>query len=151
MRLQVTTLAVIAIGIAAGVGVFTFGYARGYSYLLDDSSACANCHIMRPQYEGWLKSSHREVANCNDCHTPEGPVAKYAVKAINGFNHSLAFTSGRFHEPIRANEMNRKVAREACWKCHASIADSMHMAGGLDDEQRLSDCTRCHGSVGHPF
>ena len=28
-------------------------------------------------------------------------VAKYAVKALNGFRHSYAFTTGNFDEPIR--------------------------------------------------
>ena len=143
---------VCAIGFVLGIGVFTFGYARGYSYLMDDSSACANCHVMNPQYDAWLKSSHREVAGCNDCHTPAGTVSKYWVKAVNGFNHSLAFTTGRFDEPIRATPMNREVAREACSKCHASIVDSMHTSVAHDDDaDDLADCTRCHGSVGHPL
>lgn len=137
-----------ASGIALGLGAFTFGYARGYSYLLDDPAACANCHIMRPQYDAWLKSSHRGVATCNDCHTPSGALAKYATKALNGFNHSLAFTSGRFVEPIRANALNRRIAREACSKCHASIVESMHATTARDRD--VADCTRCHGPVGHP-
>jgi cytochrome c nitrite reductase small subunit len=105
---------------------------------------------MRQQYESWLKSSHHQVASCNDCHTPAGALGKYATKALNGFNHSLAFTTGRFHEPISANARNRRLAREACAKCHASIVDSMH-AIGSDKERDAPDCTRCHGSVGHPF
>src|SRR2546425_8848908 len=32
------------------------------------------------------------------CHTPASLIPKYAVKASNGFWHSFAFTSGRFHE-----------------------------------------------------
>ena len=31
-------------GVAAGVGGFTFVYARGYSYLTNDPKACVNCH-----------------------------------------------------------------------------------------------------------
>jgi cytochrome c nitrite reductase small subunit len=150
MRFSISAVIVLALGVALGIGLFTFGYAQGYSYLLDDPAACSNCHIMRPQYESWLKSSHHDVATCNDCHTPAGAVGKYTTKALNGFNHSLAFTTGRFHEPIRANALNRKVAREACSKCHASIADSLH-AISADLEQDFSDCTRCHGSVGHPL
>ncbi|MGH9631976.1 MAG: ammonia-forming cytochrome c nitrite reductase subunit c552 [Bryobacteraceae bacterium] len=44
-------LAVIA-GVPAGVGFYTFGYARGASYMTDDPKACANCHVMREQFEG---------------------------------------------------------------------------------------------------
>ena len=49
----------VIIGIAVGIGVYTFAYARGWSYLTDDPAACANCHVMTEQFDGWLKSSHR--------------------------------------------------------------------------------------------
>jgi cytochrome c nitrite reductase small subunit len=49
-------------GLALGLGGYTFVYARGYSYLLNDPSACANRHVMREYHDGWLKSSHRSVA-----------------------------------------------------------------------------------------
>jgi cytochrome c nitrite reductase small subunit len=58
----------IAIGLAIGVGAYTFVYARGYSYMTDNAEACVNCHIMEEQFSGWVKSSHRAVAVCNDCH-----------------------------------------------------------------------------------
>jgi nitrite reductase (cytochrome c-552) len=60
----------IALGLVVGIGAYTFVYARGYSYMTDNADACVNCHIMQDQYSGWVKSSHRAVAVCNDCHTP---------------------------------------------------------------------------------
>lgn len=136
----------LALGAAVGLGLYTFVYAKGYSYLLDDPAACANCHVMNPQYDGWIKSSHHAVATCNDCHTPHGLVGKYVTKAINGWNHSLAFTTGSFHEPIRATAMNERIARQACAKCHQPILESMHVGS---DEAR--DCVQCHDAVGHPL
>jgi cytochrome c nitrite reductase small subunit len=50
----------IAIGLAVGIGGYTFIYAKGYSYLTNDPAACANCHIMNEHYAGWLKSSRRK-------------------------------------------------------------------------------------------
>src|SRR5690606_9186733 len=73
------------VGAAIGVGTFTFGYAQGHSYLSDDPAACANCHVMREQYDGWVHGSHAAVAGCNDCHTPPAILSKYVVKAENGF------------------------------------------------------------------
>src|SRR5262245_15414461 len=93
---QISIVVGTAIGLAIGIGIYTFIYAKGYAYLTDDPAACANCHVMQEQYQGWSKASHRAVAVCNDCHTPPGFVAKYATKATNGFWHSFAFTSGRF-------------------------------------------------------
>lgn len=136
----------VALGALVGLGGYTFVYARGYSYLLDDPQACANCHVMAPQLEGWLKSSHRAVATCNDCHTPHGFLAKYATKALNGWNHSLAFTTGNFPEPIRTTPRNRRIAQESCGKCHGNEIESMGIAG----HREPLACVRCHGSVGHP-
>jgi cytochrome c nitrite reductase small subunit len=129
-----------------GVGLFTFGYARGASYLTDRPAACANCHVMRDQYESWMKSSHGKVAVCNDCHTPPGVVPKYATKAINGFFHSLAFTSGRFPDQIRITRRNFDVTESACLKCHDAIVEGIRATrehrGGVQ-------CVSCHRAVGH--
>src|SRR5215216_4492770 len=111
----------IAIGLAIGVGGYTFIYAKGYSYMTNDPAACANCHIMQDHYNAWQRSSHHAVAVCNDCHTPPGFVAKYATKASNGFWHSFGFTTGRFPEPLRIKPHNREVTEAACRKCHQEI------------------------------
>lgn len=75
-------------GLTFGIGIYTFVYAKGASYLTNDPEACANCHIMQDQYNGWQVSAHRSVAVCNDCHTPPGLIPKYVTKASNGFWHS---------------------------------------------------------------
>ena len=86
-------------GVALGLGLFTLAYAKGLSYASDEPEACINCHVMREQYDGWIAGSHRAVAACNDCHTPPGTVDKYATKALNGFWHSFAFTTGASPSP----------------------------------------------------
>jgi nitrate/TMAO reductase-like tetraheme cytochrome c subunit len=50
---------VVAVGLALGVGAYTFVYARGASYLTNDPAAGADCHVMREQYDGWIAGSHR--------------------------------------------------------------------------------------------
>jgi cytochrome c nitrite reductase small subunit len=145
--LWVTLVAAVALGMAIGIGVYTFVYAKGASYLTDNPEACVNCHVMRPQYFGWSASSHRNVAGCNDCHTPSGFAAKYYVKAKNGFWHSFYFTTDRFHEPIRITESNRQVTEKSCRKCHQDIVQMIDHHPG--EEEGIS-CVRCHGSVGHP-
>jgi cytochrome c nitrite reductase small subunit len=137
----------ILAGVCLGVGAYTFGYARGYSYLTDDPGACANCHIMREQVAGWRKGSHRKAAVCNDCHTPLGVVPKYGVKALNGFFHSLAFTSGRFPDQIEITKFDAQVAESACMKCHAEITSEIRGARGHGREP--VGCIRCHRRVGH--
>lgn len=135
------------IGIALGIGIYTFVYAKGGSYLVNDPASCANCHIMRDQYDGWVKSSHHNVATCNDCHTPSGFIAQYATKASNGFWHSYAFTTGDFHEPIRIKSGNLAVTDNACRKCHLDLIESIE--GGHAKGTETVSCLRCHRSVGH--
>jgi cytochrome c nitrite reductase small subunit len=135
------------IGLAMGVGGYTFYYAKGASYLTNNAAACANCHIMQQQYDGWTHSSHHAVASCNDCHTPPGIIPKYATKASNGFWHSFAFTTGKFHEPIRIGRFNRAVAESACRKCHGDV---VHDIEGMNKGGEKLSCIHCHGSVGHP-
>lgn len=142
----VAALAAVGIGAAAGVGGFTFIYAEGGSYLTNDPAACANCHVMQSQYDAWIKSSHKTAATCNDCHTPPAFFGKYATKALNGFNHSLAFTTGRFHEPIQITPRNRAITEAACRYCHADIVRMIDHAGPGDE---AISCIRCHGDVGH--
>jgi cytochrome c nitrite reductase small subunit len=136
---------VISLGATAGIGAYTFIYAKGYSYLSNNPAACANCHVMQEFYDGWEKSSHRSVAACNDCHTPRNFVGKYTAKATNGFFHSLAFTSGRFPDVIEIGARNRAVTEAACRSCHAPIVmamDGPHPSGKVA-------CLKCHASVGH--
>jgi cytochrome c nitrite reductase small subunit len=146
---RVLPLAVaILLGAAAGIGSFTFVYAKGYSYLSSDPGACANCHIMDEHYAAWLKSSHHAVAGCNDCHTPHALVPKYAVKARNGFWHSFYFTTGAFPYPLRITERNHEIVEHACRSCHAAITESIDHSSGSDEAGTL-ECTRCHRYVGH--
>ena len=137
----------IAVGLAIGVGGFTFIYAKGASYLTDNPQACANCHVMEEQFAGWLRSSHRAVAVCNDCHTPNGLFAKYLNKSANGARHSWAFTTGWFHEPIGITPGNRNITENRCRDCHGEITEAINAA---HPQSAGLSCIRCHGSVGHP-
>lgn len=138
----VAIAAAILLGSAVGLGLFTFVYARGDSYLGSDPAACANCHIMKPHFDAWRKGSHHAVAGCNDCHAPPSGLRKYWVKAVNGFNHSYAFTTNDFHEPMQITSANRRVTEEQCRRCHADLVQTMGHAADVA-------CIRCHESVGH--
>jgi cytochrome c nitrite reductase small subunit len=143
---RIFTVVILSLfGIAFGLGLFTFTYAKGFSYLSNDPAACVNCHIMREQYEGWSHSSHKAVATCNDCHTPHRFPDKWVIKGVNGFNHSVAFTTGNFPEPIMIRGFNANIAQENCVDCHTTTVTEMHLF--VSDEEL--DCVACHGNVGH--
>jgi cytochrome c nitrite reductase small subunit len=129
-------------GVVVGMGGYTFVYAKGGSYLTDDPAACANCHIMREHYDAWQKSPHHAAATCNDCHTPQAFVPKYVTKAVHGWNHSRAFTTDDFHEPIRITASSLEVVEIQCRRCHGDVVDAI-------DTGSATTCVRCHASVGH--
>ncbi len=141
------TVATISIGVLVGFSAFTFHYAEGLSYFSTDPKACANCHIMREQYDSWGRSSHHAAATCIECHLPHDLVPKYLAKARNGWNHSKAFTLQDFPEPIRITQSNAEALRENCIRCHAGFV--AHVAATSRDGATDMNCVQCHASVGH--
>jgi cytochrome c nitrite reductase small subunit len=140
-------LVAVAIGGLLGLGLYTFQYARGLSYLSNDPEACMNCHIMGEHFDSWTKSSHRTAASCNDCHVPHTFPEKYIVKADNGWHHSKAFTLQNYADPIRIRSANLNTLQHNCVHCHAGIVSEI--AGHRDVELGQARCTDCHRSVGH--
>ena len=141
-----TTLAIVG-GAVLGLGLYTFQYAKGFSYFSTDPQACANCHIMREQYDSWRKSTHHAAARCIDCHLPHSLVPKYVAKGVNGWNHSRAFTMQDFHEPIQITPMNSAILERNCRHCHEALV--AELAGGEESGAEAIRCVGCHRSSGH--
>jgi len=141
----------VLLGVFAGVGGYTFRYARGLSYLSTNPEACINCHIMRGEYDAWQKSSHHTVAVCVDCHLPHAFIPKYLAKTENGWRHGKLFTTQTFAEPITVKEAGKRILQENCVRCHAPLVDPLLPAtrasahGGAD----ALPCVHCHLTAGH--
>lgn len=134
-------------GSLAGLAVFTFIYAKGYSYITNDPEACRNCHVMNQVFENWSKGGHQHVAVCNDCHVPHNLVGKLITKADNGFHHSYAFTFKEVPVAIKAREASAVIVQENCIRCHAALA-APAACGATGGEPALR-CVACHREVGH--
>jgi cytochrome c nitrite reductase small subunit len=147
---SLTVIAAAIVGLAIGLGAYTFVYAKGYSYLTNDPAACANCHVMREHYAAWTRASHHAVATCNDCHTPPGLVPKYVTKARNGFWHSFYFTLGGYPDPLRITSRNHDVTEQACRKCHSELVAAIEPARpSRSAHDTALSCITCHRTVGH--
>jgi cytochrome c nitrite reductase small subunit len=103
---------------------------------------------MREQHESWQKSSHHAVATCNDCHVPHSFIRKWLAKAEHGWNHSYAFTTQDFHEPIQVKPKSFHDLQENCIRCHTEITSEIADHKTLSDKDSLN-CIRCHSNVGH--
>jgi cytochrome c nitrite reductase small subunit len=136
------------LGVFAGLGAFTFEYAKGSAYFSNDPNACANCHIMRDYLDSWQKSSHHGRAVCNDCHTPHEIVPKLITKADNGWNHSLKFTLGTSGDPIRIRAANESRLQSNCLRCHQEFVSDIRTVAAHETSGDVN-CMRCHAGVGH--
>lgn len=136
----------IFLGIPLGTGVGTFIYADGFAYLSNNPKACMNCHVMKSQFDSWQASSHHTIAKCNDCHAQGTVLEKYSQKAVNGFLHSFAFTTGYYHDPIFIKDFNQRIVQRSCLSCHSQFIESSHFN---KDEFNKKNCTDCHREVGH--
>ena len=140
-------LVACVLAVPVGIGAFTFVYAKGFSYLSNDPRACVNCHIMRDQYASWQHSPHHAVATCVQCHLPHRFFPKWWAKAVNGWNHSKAFTLQDFPEPIRIGPRNAAILQENCVACHADMVSELVHGSTTDQDAVL--CVHCHRGVGH--
>jgi cytochrome c nitrite reductase small subunit len=145
----------LLLGVGAGLGVYTFSYAKGLSYFGTDPRACTNCHIMNPEYAAWQKSSHHTAAVCIDCHLPHEFVPKYIAKAENGYRHGKLFTTQTFEEPITVKPAGLAILQSNCERCHADLIHGL-AGGAAHDGQGTSSargeappCLHCHWGVGH--
>jgi len=145
--------ALFLIAVIIGMGVFMAKEARVTSYLSDDPQACVNCHVMTPVYNSWMHSSHREWANCNDCHVPQDNVIKkYYFKAKDGLYHASVFTARAEPDVIKMKEASQEVVQQNCIRCHVQQVTQVKYDGWLEGhrENRTGrQCWSCHKQVPH--
>lgn len=145
--------AAIGIGALIGLGFYALYLSRAVSYMSDDPKACINCHVMTPHYMTWDKSSHREVAHCNDCHVPQDNIfSKYYFKAKDGAYHSYVFTTRTEPQVIRAKDASVEVIHNNCIRCHLDQVTDAKTDGmvAYHTENRTDRlCWDCHKGVPH--
>jgi len=134
------------VGFVSILGLITVNYAQGTAYFSNDPAACIQCHIMRDQFDSWVKGSHHGFATCNSCHLPEHPVMKWVSKADNGFFHSWAFTFRNHPDPIRIKPRNRDIVEANCQMCHAVFTHDLVVDAPAGDG---ISCLHCHKDAGH--
>jgi cytochrome c nitrite reductase small subunit len=134
--------------------------------LTDHPKFCASCHNIRPSYDSWIVSSHKEVT-CVDCHVRPG---------VKGFLHDKVYTGLKdvaiyaFGTPMDPHNLQSTVASEVCLSCHQAILRVSEIAArdlpppvkevGLIMSHRKhmeafakrgkgEGCTTCHSRIVH--
>ena len=139
---------------------FIFGFllvivviSNAGSYLSDEPKTCVNCHIMSPHYATWFHSSHREWANCNDCHVPhENFIRKYFFKASDGSRHATIFTLRLEPQVIMINEAGKEVVQNNCLRCHIERVNPVSATNVNGRNYKHGEgmlCWECHREVPH--
>jgi cytochrome c nitrite reductase small subunit len=144
---------IITLGVFTGLGLFILYISNAFSYLSDEPSTCMNCHVMTPQYATWERSSHREVAVCNDCHVPQNNVfSKYSFKAQDGMRHATIFTMRWEPQVIRIKDAGRAAVQDNCIRCHIDLIGNLTV-GGINQESHTARldkrCVDCHQETPH--
>ena len=127
---------------------------------------CATCHTIRPSYDSWLVSSHKDVT-CVDCHVRPG---------LQGFLHDKAWAGTRdvlitlFGTPTEPHNLETQVFSDMCVGCHRAVlrvsevatrdlpapvkdvglimSHRKHMEA-FEKRSRGEGCTTCHSRVVH--
>ncbi|MBN2832632.1 MAG: cytochrome c nitrite reductase small subunit [Campylobacterales bacterium] len=142
--------------VAIGFFVYMVNASKALSYLSSDPKACINCHVMNTQYATWQHSSHAQRATCVDCHLPrDNMVNKYIAKAIDGYNHSVAFTFNTYKNAIQISDNGAQRVQDNCISCHKSLTSGM--VNNSDKYHNYDDpsvatgrrCWECHKGVPH--
>lgn len=141
------------LGVFLGIVLIILRISNAVAYLSDDPKACINCHVMFPQYETWLHSSHREKAACNDCHVPhESAIKKYFFKAEDGLRHATIYTLRKEPQVIRMHESGRRAVQSNCIRCHGELLEEVSLIHGDYARYASGDgtlCWQCHREVSH--
>ena len=127
---------------------------------------CASCHTIKPAYESWLTSSHKEV-ECVTCHVRPGVVGWLHDKAWHG-TRDVAITL--FGTPTESHNLKAQVDSAVCLGCHRNILRVSEIAvrdlpppvkdvGLIMSHRKHMDafgmrgqgegCTTCHAAVVH--
>ncbi len=141
---------IILLGIFTGIVMYAFYISRAPSYLSDQPQVCVNCHVMAPQYATWQHSSHREVANCNDCHVPHNNIfSHYFFKAKDGLRHATIFTLRNEPQVIMILKPGQEVVQNNCIRCHGQMFTSTAMPKEHITDFTNKKCWDCHRETPH--
>ncbi len=137
-----------AAALLLAIGIVATGTAMEVS---SQPSFCGSCHIMKPYYESWRNSSHKNIA-CVDCHIPPGVTAELRKKY-----EALSMVARYFTGTYGTNPWT-EIDDASCLRCHERrllvgkelIGDVLfdHAAHLVEMRRgKTLRCTSCHSQI----
>ncbi|MBA3611406.1 MAG: NapC/NirT family cytochrome c [Nitrospirales bacterium] len=154
LTLIAATLLVLALGGAAAIP------------LTNQPTFCASCHTLKPSYDSWIRSSHKDVT-CVDCHVRPGISGFIEDKLFAGLE-DVAITF--FGTPTEPHNLQSHVTSSVCISCHRAILRVTEVSArdlpapvkdvglimnhpehmeAFEKRGKGEGCTTCHGRVVH--
>ncbi len=135
-------------GLTAGLGLIFMATAMEVS---SRPAFCGSCHIMKPYYESWKHSSHKNIA-CVECHIPPGVTAELRKKY-----EALSMVARYFTGTYGTNPWT-EIDDASCLRCHERrLLSGKELFGEVlfDHTAHLSAmrrgktlrCTSCHSQI----
>jgi len=96
------------------VGIFGFFILAAFAAILytERPEFCLSCHIMKPYYDSWKKSTHNKL-NCVECHYAPGLKAHIQGK-INGLVEVAKFLTDGYKKKYDAEVNDTSCLRQGC-------------------------------------
>jgi cytochrome c nitrite reductase small subunit len=144
-----TTLLVllaVVLGLAAGIGGYTFVYAEGLSYMSSESEGVRQL----PHHAAAVRlMAEVEPSRGGGLHRMP-PAAQLRRQVSGEGDQRLAslegFTLQDFDEPITIKGPNSRILQDNCLACHGELVHQAVAGTGRGEEMK---CVHCHQSVGH--
>ena len=162
MQVNIPKIAVILITLAV-LGIVAAAVAIP---LTNDPRFCASCHTIKPSYDTWAVSTHKEVT-CVACHVRPTFAGFMEDKVIKGLHDVWVTFVGT---PKKPEDLKATMHSEVCLSCHQNMLRISELAtrdlpgplkkAGLIMEHRKhmeafskrgkgEGCTTCHATVVH--
>ena len=128
---------------------------------------CSTCHEIRPAYQAWMTSTHRNnaqgiVADCMDCHlpAPHDTVNFFYAKTLHGLKDivvHLATGGDAYDRGEQRLAAYASLSSAQCQKCHRNILNIPNNRGAMLAHQSVinprpgyeKECTDCHRNLVH--
>ena len=139
------TLLLVFLLILVGVAALFWGTFQKTS----QTSYCASCHVMKPEYYTLEASSHSKLA-CVECHVEPGVLTKVKYKLVS-LEELFASLTGSYGIAITSTT---PIPDAACTQCHDMSTRTVTPSGDLNipHDKHIQEgvhCVECHTGVAH--